>query len=61
MSLAPLQRRFSRGFALAIAAVYVVVVGVAACQVHGGRRYHSVTAERYSDPYDGRAHSDKSH
>ena len=34
MSLAPLQRRFSRGFALAIAAA-VVVVGVAACQNMG--------------------------
>ena len=34
MSLAPLQRRFSRGFALAIAAA-VVVVGVAACQDMG--------------------------
>ena len=34
MSLAPLQRRFSRGFALTIAAA-VVVVGVAACQDMG--------------------------
>ena len=34
MSLVPLQRRFSRGFALAIAAA-VVVVGVAACQNMG--------------------------
>ena len=34
MSLPPLQRRFSRGFALAIAAA-VVVVGVAACQNMG--------------------------
>ena len=34
MSLAPLQRRFSRGFALTIASA-VVVVGVAACQDMG--------------------------